>query len=121
MAEIRDPDPLGVLPLHPLEFRVLLVLMEGELHGYGIAKEIERRDARLGKIFPTNLYRRLRDMAGRGLIDEDPATADGEHRRRLYRITKFGHLVAREEALRLESLVGDARQKQLLAPPSTDG
>ena len=116
-------DPRACLPLHPLEFRVLLVLMDGGLHGYGIAKEVERSDSSLGKIFPTNLYRRLRDMAGRGLIDEAASVikAEGAHPRRLFEITELGHKVAEEEARRLETLVHDARQKALLAPRSADG
>ena len=116
-------DPRACLPLRPLEFRVLLVLMDGGLHGYGIAKEVERRDSSLGKIFPTNLYRRLRDMAGRGLIDEAASLTEGEgsQRRRLFEITELGHRVAEEEARRLEKLVHDARQKALLAPRSADG
>ena len=69
MTEPKASDPNSHVPLTTLEFRVLLVLMDGDLHGYGIAKEVERTDASLGKIFPTNLYRRLRDMADRGLIE----------------------------------------------------
>ena len=32
------PIPQSFLPLHPLELRVLLVLAEGEAHGYSIVK-----------------------------------------------------------------------------------
>jgi len=106
------------LPLHPLEFRVLMVLMDGELHGYGIAKEVERRDMSLGKIFPTNLYRRLRDMSDRGLIDQLTASSNGEQRRQ-FRVTKLGRRVAQAEARRLESLLAEARQLGLL--PSHQG
>ncbi len=106
-------------PLTTLEFRVLLVLLEGDLHGYGIAKEVERRDSSLAKIFPTNLYRRLRDLAERGLIDHLPAPSNGDQKR-LFRITKLGRRMARQEAMRLESLVLDARQHGLLPPTPTD-
>jgi DNA-binding PadR family transcriptional regulator len=106
-------------PLTALEFRVLLVLMDGDLHGYAIAKEIERRDSSLGKIFPTNLYRRLRDMAERGLIDHLPAPVNGDQKR-LFRLTQLGLSVAQQEALRLERLVLDARQHDLLSSQSAD-
>jgi len=119
MAKTKATDPGSFLPLQTLEFRVLLVLMNGDLHGYGIAKEIERQDASLGKIFPTNLYRRLRDMAERGLIDHLPATVNGETKRE-FRLTKLGRRVAQEEAKRLESLVLDARQHDLLSSQSAD-
>ena len=119
MTKTNGADPSSYLPLHTLEFRVLLVLMDGDLHGYAIAKQIEQSDSSLGKIFPTNLYRRLRDMAERGLIDHLKASANGETKRQ-FRITKFGRLVAAEEARRLESLVLDARQHDLLSSQSAD-
>jgi DNA-binding PadR family transcriptional regulator len=100
-------------PLHTLEFRVLLVLLSGNLHGYGIAKEIERTDTSLGRIFPTNLYRRLRDMAERGLIEQLPAADSGDPKR-LFTITDLGRQVVRQEASRLENLVLEARQHDLL-------
>lgn len=114
MASSINNDPTAFIPLPPLEFHVLLVLMDGDLHGYGIAKEIERRDASLGRIFPTNLYRRLRDMAERGLVDHLDAPPNGDSKR-LFQVTKFGRLVARAEARRLENLVLDARQHDLLS------
>ncbi len=119
MSSSQPVDPNDQLPLHPLEFRVLLVLMDGDLHGYGIAREIERRDTSLGKIFPTNLYRRLRDMSERGLIDRLAASSDGEQRRQ-FRLTKLGRLVAKAEARRLENLLLDARQHDLLPSQCTD-
>lgn len=119
MHDIQGTSPNDYLPLNTLEFRVLLVLMDGDLHGYGIAKEIERRDAGLGKIFPTNLYRRLRDMAKCGMIDHLPASGDGDAIRR-FRISEFGRRVASEEAQRLEGLVLDARRHDLLSSRATD-
>ena len=94
--------------------------MEGRLHGYAIAKEIEQRDRSLGRIYPTNLYRRLRDMTSRGLLDESAHPGDGGQPRRLFAITDLGRQVAEGEARRLESLVRDAREA-LLAPRSLDG
>lgn len=110
-------DPARHIPMHPLEFQVLLVLMEADLHGYGIAKEVEGRDTGLGKILPTNLYRRLRDLAGKGLISEDEA--GGGEKKKLFSITRFGREVARTEAERLAVLVRAAQQHRLL--PSSPG
>jgi DNA-binding PadR family transcriptional regulator len=103
--------------MHPLEFQVLLVLMDGDLHGYGIAKEIEEKDTGLGRIFPTNLYRRLRDMAGKGLLTEAETPAGAQ--KRLFSITRFGREAARAEAERMEALVRSARGHRLL--PSSSG
>jgi DNA-binding PadR family transcriptional regulator len=98
--------------MHPLEFQVLLVLMDGELHGYGIAKEIENREPGLGRVLPTNLYRRLRDMAAKGMIIEQPPS--GDQKRRRFQIKPFGIAVAKAEAERLEALVLSARERRLL-------
>ena len=114
MAKTAAPDPASYLPLHALEFQVLLVLMEGGLHGYGIAKAIEEKDTRLGQIYPTNLYRRLRDMAKTGLIAEEKANGGG-NRRSTFALTTLGHQVAVEEAHRLQGMVTDARRYKLLA------
>ena len=117
MTRSNKGDPDGFLPLNTLEFRVLLVLMDGDLHGYGIAKEIERRDPSLGRIYPTNPYRRLRDMSEHGLLAELPASDNGEQKR-LFKLTELGRLVAKKEALRLEALVLDARKHDLLSQRS---
>jgi len=105
--------------MHPLEFQVLLILMDGELHGYGIAKEIERRGARVGRILPTNLYRRLRDMGEKGMIAEAPDP--GGEQRRLFSITSFGRRVARAEAERMQAMVRSARRHRLLASGAEEG
>ena len=49
-------------PLHPHEFRILLALMEGPSFGTRIVEEIERREKGT-KLYPANLYRRIRDLA----------------------------------------------------------
>jgi len=103
-------DVKAFLPLTPLEFRVLLVLANGALHGYAIAKEVERTDPGLGKIYPTNLYRRLQGMAGDGLIDEVPGADDDARRSRHFGITALGERVARAEASRLEAALVEARR-----------
>lgn len=116
MTSKNSSEPASHIPMHPLSFQVLLVLMEGELHGYGIAKAIEEKDAHLGQIYPTNLYRRLRDMAESGLIDEQRSKDDDGNHRSTFSITTLGHQVAAEEAHRLEGMVVDARRHKLLAP-----
>jgi DNA-binding PadR family transcriptional regulator len=110
-------DPIQEIPLHPLEFQTLLVLLEGDLHGYGIAKKIEAREGGVTKVLPTNLYRRLRDLARKGLISESQKEEGGP--RKLFRITPFGREVATAEARRLEALVRLARGRDLL--PSNPG
>src|SRR5688500_16362514 len=104
-------DPQRFLPLHPLEFRILLVLWREKAHGYRIVKAIEESDGRWNRIFPANLYRRIRDLLGQGLI-EDAAVSGAESpdpRRRYFQITPLGRQVAGLEARRVSDLAADAR------------
>jgi len=100
------------LPLHPEAFRILLVLRDGEKHGYAIVKELERDPGRPGRVLPANLYRRIRTLAEQRLIEvsEGLGEGDGEdERRRYFRVTRLGEAVARAEARRLEGLLAGAR------------
>lgn len=106
------------LPLHPEAFRILLVLMDGEAHGYAIVKKLERDPGRPGRVLPANLYRRMRGLLEQGLIQEavtrpDPGLDD--ERRRYFAVTKLGHEVARAEARRLDALLVGAKARNLLA------
>lgn len=108
-------DPGTRLPLKPVVFQVLLVLLDGERHGYAIVKALEAADGR--RLEPGNLYRTLRTMLGDGLIAESARRPDPElddQRRRYFRVTGFGRAVARAEAVRLERLVLAARARDLL-------
>ncbi len=101
--------------LHPLEFRILLVLLAGVSHGYRIVKEIEEREG--SQVYPANLYRRIRDLLARGWIETcEPEGSDaaGDRRRTYVRLTDLGRAVARAEARRLAALVSDARAAELL-------
>lgn len=108
--EHHTPDPARFLPLHPLEFRVLLVLLDGPAHGYRIVKEIEEREKDIPSIYPGNLYRRIRDLLGKGLVEEvaPPKDRETDPRRKYFAPTTLGESVARAEAKRLQSLVREA-------------
>lgn len=111
MPSTQDPEEF--LPLHPFELRVLLVLAEGPAHGYPIIKVIEERDGSWKRVLPGNLYRRLRDMLARGLVEEVEApagTPDDERQRRTFALTELGRRVAVAETRRLDALVADARR-----------
>ena len=111
------PDPESFLPLHPLEFQILLVVLEGASHGYEIVRTIES-NSDLGSIYPANLYRRIRDLLGNDLLEEVPAPRgeQSEERRRYVKATALGRRVARAEATRLQTVLRDPRVKRLLQP-----
>ncbi len=99
-----------------LTYEILLALADGDLHGYGIIKEIEERGGESATPSTGALYLALQRMQGDGLIEDTPAPeADGDARRRYYRITPKGRDLAEEESRRLAALVAAARARKLLA------
>lgn len=119
MRQQRTSSPDLKPPLKPVVFHVLLVLLDGERHGYSIVKAIEERTAGEMRIEPGNLYRTLRSLLEQGLIEECESRVDDavdDQRRRYFRLTPDGVEAARVEAKRLERLVGAARQHNLLSP-----
>jgi DNA-binding PadR family transcriptional regulator len=109
---LRQPDAL--LPLKPVVFQVLLSLTGGERHGYAIVQDIAQRTSARLRLEPGNLYRSIKWMLDRGLVEESerrPAADLDDERRRYYRLTRFGHRVAEAEAIRLRAVVADARRR----------
>jgi DNA-binding PadR family transcriptional regulator len=105
------------LPLTPVAFEILLALADGELHGYSIMREVERRSAGAVLLHPGTLYRALARLLESGLIEELDERPDPEHddqRRRYYQLTPTGIAVARAEAERLAGQLAAARQRRLL-------
>jgi len=109
-------DPEDLLPLPSATLHILLALAGGELHGYAIIGDIERRTDGALRISAGTLYRSIARMVEQGLIvevEKRRTTADDE-RRRYYRISKFGEGVARAEVRRLTQFVRDARARGLV-------
>ena len=126
MTNPSDASATGLYPpLTAMDFHVLLVLAEQDLHGYGIMKEVETQSA--GRLRPEigSLYRMIGRLMTQGLIEQAPSTKDsarGDGRgkpRRHYRITEAGREMARAEATRLREVLSVAAARDLL--PHTDG
>lgn len=112
------PDPRRFLPLRPIEFEILLVLVGGDAHGYAIIKETQKRWPAGGPVETGTLYRALRRLTEAGMVapsDRRPAPEVDDERRRYFTITPFGRAVAAAEARRLESQVNVARARELLS------
>lgn len=95
--------------------QVLLALVDEDRHGYGILLEIERNGG--GRLGTGTLYTGLQRLLAKGLIEETeerPAPELDDARRRYYRLTTQGREAARAEAARLASVVGIARDKEVL-------
>lgn len=96
-------------------FQILLVLVEGELHGLGIADQIEEATGGSVELGPGTLYRSLKELLERGLIREAVAPdVDADPRRKYYAIRAEGRKLVAAEAAHLERLVELARNRNLL-------
>jgi len=103
------------LPLSAGVFHILLSLADGERHGYGIMQEVKQRTKGRVHLGPGTLYGGIKRLLKRELIEEVYREPEpGEETRRYYRLTHFGGLVLRAEAIRLEELVRQARLKRQL-------
>ena len=106
-------------PLTTPVFQILLSLLDEDLHGYAIIKDIAARSDGEVRLTASTLYGALARLIDAGWIQEEATRPRGESddpRRRYYRITPLGREVARTEARRLERLAAMARAKRLLPP-----
>ncbi len=118
----RDDAATGP-PLTPAVFHILLALVDGQRHGYGIVQEIAGRSGGTVRMGPGTLYGSIKRMLADGLIvetEQRPDPAIDDERRRYYQVTDLGYRVATAEARRLEQLVRVAHAKRLL-PRSEPG
>ena len=113
----RTRDPQSLLPLTAALLHVLLSLADSDKHGYAIIKEVQDRTNGEVTLGAGTLYSMLKRLLADGLVIESgdrPDRSVDDERRRYYRLTAFGRDVAIAEIRRLESLVSQARQKQLV-------
>jgi len=107
-------------PLTPAVYHILLALVDGDKHGYGIMKDVETQTSGRLKLGPGTLYGTIKRLLAAGLIaeiDERPDPTLGDERRRYYHLTTLGQQLAVQENQRLTQAVNVARQKRLLDNP----
>lgn len=105
------PAPVDQLPLTVPVYQILLSLLDQDLHGYALIKDIETRTDGEVSLTASTLYGAMARMLDARLIEE---SGGGEPRRRPYRITREGRALVRREAERLARAAGWARDKRLL-------
>ena len=109
--------PESFLPLKSNWFHILLSLVGGEQHGYGIKQDVLERTGGKVRLWPATLYGSLKRLIKEGLIVESgerPAAEFDDARRRYYRLTPLGQRVLDLESERLKDLVKilQARRRQ---------
>jgi DNA-binding PadR family transcriptional regulator len=102
----KNPD--AFLPLKSNWFHILVSLVDGEQHGYGIMQDVLERSRGKVRLWPATLYGSLKRLIEAGLIVESgdrPAPEFDDARRRYYKMTPLGRRVLDLESQRLKDLV----------------
>jgi len=105
------------LPLKPTHFHILLSLVSGPSHGYGVRHEIEERTEGHIILAAGTLYETLQRLERDGLVEETPTPAAQRERAssrwRFYEATDLGRRVLTDEISRLEADLAAARIKMV--------
>ena len=104
-------------PLPSAAFQILLALVDEDLHGYGIMRQVADQTEGRIRLGPGTLYSSIKTLLEAKLIQEVDARADaklGAERRRYYRMTSAGRKLVRSEAERIADLLRVARSKKVL-------
>ena len=101
-------NPEAFLPLKSNWCHILVSLVDGEQHGYGIMRDVLERSGGKVRLWPATLYGSLKRLIKTGLIIESgdrPAPEFDDARRRYYKLTPLGRRVLDLESQRLKALV----------------
>jgi DNA-binding PadR family transcriptional regulator len=82
---------------------ILASLAQGELHGYGIARDVEELSDGRVRLTAGTLYGALNRLSAAGLVEPAGERQVQGRRRRYYRLTAAGHTELRAEVERLRS------------------
>ena len=109
----------ALLPLRSVDFLILVMLAQGDRHGYGIMQDVESHTGGAVRLEAGSLYRTIRRLLDEQLVVESarrPVPDLDDDRRRYYRLSPFGRRVLAAEAARLRQLVRLAEASRVLAP-----
>jgi DNA-binding PadR family transcriptional regulator len=106
-------------PLSSATLQILLALAGGNLHGYGIIKEVARNSDGHYRLGPGTLYDNLKKLMDAGLVSDAPSPALSKRKsastkeddRRFYVLTKEGKGALAAEVERLQTVVSQARSR----------
>jgi PadR family transcriptional regulator PadR len=83
---------------------ILASLALGELHGYGIAQDVDELSAGRVRLTAGTLYGALGRLSGDGLVEQTREEVVDGRRRRYYRLTAAGKAALSDETARLRSV-----------------
>ena len=86
----ETPPPIGELLPGTLDMLILKTLSHGPLHGYGIARLIQRASNDVLKVEEGALYPALHRLEVRGWLLSTWGTSDNNRRAKFYRLSTLG-------------------------------
>jgi DNA-binding PadR family transcriptional regulator len=105
--------------LTPIAFEVLLSLVQGPQHGYGIKLDVEARTRGELSLGSGTLYQAIQRLERDGLIGEARTAAPADARRgRTYRLLPPGRAAVDAHLRRLSRIVEYARARKILPAKS---
>jgi DNA-binding PadR family transcriptional regulator len=108
-------SPRAAADLTPIAFEVLLSLMDGPQHGYGIKLDIEARTEGEISLGSGTLYQAIQRLERDGYIAAVRTRERADPRRgRSYHLQPAGRAAVRDYLRRLSRVVDYARERRLL-------
>ena len=114
----KPTEGAGHRPLAPHSFQILLSLLQKDLHGYALLKDIAHRTGGEMVLGTSTLYAALQRLVKDGFLEEvQPPSQDPVQGppRKVFRITRAGRGLARDEARRIERLHQMVAETSLLS------
>jgi PadR family transcriptional regulator, regulatory protein PadR len=107
MVNTHRPKKSEMMP-GTLELLILKTLERHQepLHGYGIARHIQRVSGDVLQVEEGSLYPALQRLAVKGWVKAEWGVSDNNRRARLYRLTPAGRKQLAEEVADFERLLG---------------
>jgi DNA-binding PadR family transcriptional regulator len=88
-----------------VEILLLFIIGELPIHGYEIAKELERRSEGYFNLTASTLYSALRRLESKGLVSSSWQLV-AKQRRRYYELTEKGRQILAEELAQWQKFLG---------------
>ncbi len=98
-------SPVGQLMRGVVEPLLLFIIADLPVHGYEIARELERRSEGYFDLTASTLYSALRRLEDRGLVQSTWEQVS-KQRRRCYQLTEKGRKILSEEVAQWHQFLG---------------
>jgi PadR family transcriptional regulator PadR len=93
--------PAEPAPMREPTYYILVALLDGSLHGYGIMKRVEQLSDGRVRLAAGTLYAALDRLAEAGLLEAGRPEIIQGRTRRYYHLTDHGHRALRADAARM--------------------